>query len=192
MADRTEEEHRVPLPRLGGRWRLLLGMVLANRPWLLVPGLKSALVAALATGAIATINSTVWVLAGSLSWWRLTVATIASTLAARRTGAGVTALAARGVAFRAAAPEVRLVALTSSSTAAAIQELLAAGIDSAISKSILTSDFAYVLRQSGRNTFFDSIPGTERPAVLNSRHRPRAAERSRLRLPKANAGWRRM
>jgi hypothetical protein len=73
-----QEEHRVPLPRLGGRLRLLLGMVLANRPWLLLPGLKSALVAALATGAIATINSTVWLLAGSMSWWRLTVATIAS------------------------------------------------------------------------------------------------------------------
>jgi hypothetical protein len=69
---------RVPLPRLGGRWRLLFGMVLANRPGMLVPGLKSALVAALATGAVATINSTVWLLAGSLSWWRLTVATIAS------------------------------------------------------------------------------------------------------------------
>ena len=53
-------------------------MVLANRPWLLVPGLKSALVAALATGAVATINSTVWLLAGSLSWWRLIVATVAS------------------------------------------------------------------------------------------------------------------
>jgi hypothetical protein len=53
-------------------------MVLANRPWLLVPGLKSALVAALATGAVATINSTVWLLAGSLSWWRLTVASVAS------------------------------------------------------------------------------------------------------------------
>jgi hypothetical protein len=53
-------------------------MVLANRPWLLVPGLKSALVAALATGAIATINSTVWLLADSMSWWRLLVATIAS------------------------------------------------------------------------------------------------------------------
>lgn len=79
MADRTSaDEHRVRLPRLGGRWRLLAGMVLANRPWLLVPGLKSALVAALATGAVATINSTVWLLAGSLSWWRLTVATIAS------------------------------------------------------------------------------------------------------------------
>ena len=79
MADtNTQDEHRVALPRLRGRWRLLLGMVLANRPWLLVPGLKSALVAALATGAVATINSTVWLLADSLSWWRLVVATIAS------------------------------------------------------------------------------------------------------------------
>jgi hypothetical protein len=57
-------------------------MVLANRPWLLVPGLTSALVAALATGAVATINSTVWLLAGSLSWWRLVVATIASVVLA--------------------------------------------------------------------------------------------------------------
>ncbi|MCW2774192.1 MAG: hypothetical protein JWN91_2518 [Nocardioides sp.] len=79
MADSTaQEEHRVALPRLLGRSRLLLGMVLANRPWLLVPGLKSALVAALATGAVATINSTVWMLAGSLSWWRLVVASVLS------------------------------------------------------------------------------------------------------------------
>jgi hypothetical protein len=79
MADpSSQDEHRVPLPRFSGRWRLLLGMVLANRPWLLVPGLKSALVAALATGAVATINSTVWLLAGSMSWWRLVVAMIAS------------------------------------------------------------------------------------------------------------------
>jgi hypothetical protein len=79
MADpASQDEHRVPLSRTGGRWRVLLGMVLANRPWLLVPGLKSALVAALATGAVATINSTVWLLAGSLSWWRLAVAMVAS------------------------------------------------------------------------------------------------------------------
>lgn len=79
MADpNRKDEQRVALPRVSGRWRLLLGMVLANRPWLLVPGLKSALVAALATGAVATINSTVWLLAGSMSWWRLVVATIAS------------------------------------------------------------------------------------------------------------------
>jgi hypothetical protein len=79
MADPdTMNEHSVVLPPRRGRWRLLRGMVLANRPWLLVPGLKSALVAALATGAVATINATVWMLAGSLSWWRLVIATIAS------------------------------------------------------------------------------------------------------------------
>ncbi|WP_171041405.1 hypothetical protein [Sinomonas susongensis] len=74
----SRDEHRVPLPRLGGRFRLLFGMVLANRPWLLVPGLKSALVAALATGAVGTVNATIWLLASSLSWWRLLVASIAS------------------------------------------------------------------------------------------------------------------
>jgi hypothetical protein len=74
----AKDEHHVALPRVRGRWRLLLGMVLANRPWLLVPGLKSALVAALATGAVATVNSTVWLLAASLSWWRLVIATTAS------------------------------------------------------------------------------------------------------------------
>jgi hypothetical protein len=78
MADSPAQDQRVPLHPGTGRWRLLLGMVLANRPWLLVPGLKSALVAALATGAVATINSTVWLLAGSLSWWRLTIATVVS------------------------------------------------------------------------------------------------------------------
>lgn len=74
----TEPEDRLTLSRSTAAWRLLSGMVLANRPWRLVPGLKSALVAALATGAIATINSTVWLLASSLSPWRLLVATIVS------------------------------------------------------------------------------------------------------------------
>ncbi|WP_374969634.1 hypothetical protein [Terrabacter sp. BE26] len=74
----SRSRRRVPLPRRSGRWRLLLGMVLANRPWLLVPGLKSALVAALTTGGIATINSTVWQVAVSLPLWRLVVAMIAS------------------------------------------------------------------------------------------------------------------
>jgi hypothetical protein len=74
----SPEPHRKRLPRVSGHWRLLFGMVLANRPWLLVPGLKSALIAALTTGAIATINSTVWLLAGTLSTWRLVIATVAS------------------------------------------------------------------------------------------------------------------
>lgn len=74
----SPREQRVSLPERSGRGRVLLGMVLANRPWLLAAGLKSALVAALATGAVATIEPTVWTLAASLSGWRLGAATIAS------------------------------------------------------------------------------------------------------------------
>lgn len=74
----SPDEQRLPLPGLSGRGRVLLGMVLANRPWRLALGLKSALVAALATGAVATIEPTFWLLAADLSAWRLWVATIAS------------------------------------------------------------------------------------------------------------------
>jgi hypothetical protein len=74
----SPEEQRLPMPGLIARWHVLLGMVLANRPWLLAAGLKSALVAALATGAVATIEPTIWLLADALSGWRLGVATIAS------------------------------------------------------------------------------------------------------------------
>jgi DNA-binding NarL/FixJ family response regulator len=80
-------------------------------------------------------------------------------------GESVSRLQRSAEAFRAAAPQVRLVVLTSSRAPASIQELLTAGVDSAISKSILTSDFGYVLRQSGRNTFFDASIGTDRPIV---------------------------
>ncbi|WP_411200833.1 hypothetical protein [Streptomyces cyaneofuscatus] len=53
---------------------MLVGMVRANRPWRLVPGLSKALAAALATGAIATVYSTVWSLAASPSTPRLVIA----------------------------------------------------------------------------------------------------------------------
>ncbi|PRH78972.1 hypothetical protein C6N75_12085 [Streptomyces solincola] len=61
-----------------GYLRILGGMVRANRPWRLVPGLSKALAAALATGAIATVNSTLWTLAASLSTPRLVIATVGS------------------------------------------------------------------------------------------------------------------
>jgi hypothetical protein len=61
-----------------GYLRVLFGMVRANRPWRLVPGLSKALAAALATGAVATVNSTVWSLAASLSAPRLVIATVGS------------------------------------------------------------------------------------------------------------------
>ncbi|MFF9038425.1 hypothetical protein ACF090_23500 [Streptomyces sp. NPDC014892] len=61
-----------------GYLRVLAGMVRANRPWRLVPGLSKALAAALATGAVATVNSTVWNLAASLSTQRLVIAAVGS------------------------------------------------------------------------------------------------------------------
>jgi hypothetical protein len=61
-----------------GHLRVLAGMVRANRPWRLVPGLSSAFAAALATGAIATVNSTIWNLAESLGTLRLVIATVGS------------------------------------------------------------------------------------------------------------------
>jgi hypothetical protein len=62
----------------GGYLRVLVGMVRANRPWRLAPGLSKTLAAALATGAVATMNSTVWSLAASLSTPRLVIAMVGS------------------------------------------------------------------------------------------------------------------
>jgi len=61
-----------------GRLRLLAGMVRTNQPWKLVPGLSKALAAALATGAIATVNATFWMLASSMSMTRLAIAMVGS------------------------------------------------------------------------------------------------------------------
>jgi hypothetical protein len=57
-----------------GRWRLLVGMVRANRPWRLVFGLTGALAAALAVGAYVLVNSADWELALNLGSVKLTVA----------------------------------------------------------------------------------------------------------------------
>ncbi|MFJ2399278.1 hypothetical protein ACIOTI_41995 [Streptomyces sp. NPDC087843] len=61
-----------------GYLRVLGGMVRANRPWRLVPGLSKALAAALATGAVATVNSTLWRLSEALSTPRLVIAMVGS------------------------------------------------------------------------------------------------------------------
>ncbi|WP_069464854.1 hypothetical protein [Actinacidiphila rubida] len=48
------------LPGARGRLRLLSGMVRANRPWLLFPGLSRALAGVFATAAFGLISSDVW------------------------------------------------------------------------------------------------------------------------------------
>jgi hypothetical protein len=72
----TDLRYVVSGPR--GHLRVLAGMVRANRPWRLVPGLSKSFAAALATGAIATVNSTVWSLAESLDVLRLVIAMVGS------------------------------------------------------------------------------------------------------------------
>ncbi|MFF4076252.1 hypothetical protein ACWHLZ_01810 [Streptomyces chartreusis] len=72
----TDLRYVVTGPR--GYLRVLFGMVRANRPWRLVPGLSKALAAALATGAIATLDSTTWSLTEALSTPRLVVAMVGS------------------------------------------------------------------------------------------------------------------
>jgi hypothetical protein len=72
-------DHRrvVPIDR-GGHARLVLGMVAANHPVRLVRHLTSAGAAALATTAIALMNSNVWLLSDRLAPPRLAAATILS------------------------------------------------------------------------------------------------------------------
>ena len=53
--------------------RLLAGLVLANRPWRLLAGLKGALAAALATSAYVLINPSVWQFADQVSPLKLTL-----------------------------------------------------------------------------------------------------------------------
>lgn len=78
IGEKKTEDLRYVASGPRGYLRVLVGMVRANRPWRLVPGLSKALAAALATGAVATVNSTVWSLAETLSVPRLVVATVGS------------------------------------------------------------------------------------------------------------------
>ena len=54
-----------------GHIGLWSGMVLANRPWRMLPAFKGAIAAAFATGAYALVITTLWVLADSVGWARL-------------------------------------------------------------------------------------------------------------------------
>ena len=67
-------------PERTGRLRLLAGMVIANRPWRLVLGMRSALAAVMATSAYLVITSTIWQLASSLSMTKLIVTMVAAVI----------------------------------------------------------------------------------------------------------------
>jgi hypothetical protein len=54
-----------------GHLRLWSGMVLANRPWKMLPAFKGAIAAAFATGAYVLAISSMWLLADAVGFWRL-------------------------------------------------------------------------------------------------------------------------
>ena len=62
---------RFAAPGALGHLRLWSGMVLANRPWRMLPAFKGAIAAAFATGAYALVITTLWLLADSVGWARL-------------------------------------------------------------------------------------------------------------------------
>jgi hypothetical protein len=78
VGEEESTDLRYVVSGLRGHLRVLAGMVRANRPWRLVPGLSKSFAAALATGAIATVNSTVWNLVESLGLLRLGIAMVGS------------------------------------------------------------------------------------------------------------------
>jgi hypothetical protein len=62
---------RFVAPGVLGRLRLWSGMVLANRPWKMLPAFKGAIAAAFATGAYVLVISSIWLLADAMGFWRL-------------------------------------------------------------------------------------------------------------------------
>jgi hypothetical protein len=54
-----------------GHLRLWSGMVLANRPWKMLPAFKGAIAAAFATGAYVLAINSFWLLADAMGFWRL-------------------------------------------------------------------------------------------------------------------------
>src|SRR5919107_509872 len=64
-----------------GHLRLWSGMVLANRPWKMLPAFKGAIAAAFATGAYALVITTLWLLADAVGWWRLLALMVAAIVA---------------------------------------------------------------------------------------------------------------
>ena len=67
----TDVDVRFAAPGAPGRLRLWSGMVLANRPWKMLPAFKGAIAAAFATGAYALIIPSIWLLADAVGWARL-------------------------------------------------------------------------------------------------------------------------
>lgn len=77
----TGVDARFISPGLLGNLRLLSGMVLANRPWQILPSFKGTLAAAFATAAYVLVIPTIWMLADAVGWPRLLALMVAAVVA---------------------------------------------------------------------------------------------------------------
>jgi hypothetical protein len=67
----TNVDARFAAPKVPGHLRLWAGMVLANRPWKILPAFKTAIAAAFGMAAWVLASSAIWMLADSLGLARL-------------------------------------------------------------------------------------------------------------------------
>src|SRR5918999_520628 len=74
-------DSRFTAPGALGHLRLWAGMVLANRPWKMLPAFKGAIAAAFATGAYVLVISSMWLLADAVGLWRLLALMVAAIVA---------------------------------------------------------------------------------------------------------------
>jgi hypothetical protein len=72
---------RFAAPGALGHLGLWAGMVLANRPWKMLPAFKGAIAAAFATGAYALVIPSIWLLADAVGWARLVLLMVAALVA---------------------------------------------------------------------------------------------------------------
>ena len=77
----TGVDARFAAPGPLGHMRLWAGMVLANRPWKMLPAFKGAIAAAFATGAYALVIPSIWLLADAVGFWRLLLLMITAIVA---------------------------------------------------------------------------------------------------------------
>jgi hypothetical protein len=78
---RTGIDVRFAAPGGRGHLGLWTGMVLANRPWKMLPAFKGAIAAAFATGAYALVIPSIWLLADAVGWARLLLLMVAAIVA---------------------------------------------------------------------------------------------------------------
>ncbi|OLT24169.1 hypothetical protein BJF82_07590 [Kytococcus sp. CUA-901] len=77
---RDDGSYALTFNRWTGATRMVMGMVLSNEPWRVVPRLSSAFAAAMATGAFGVFYSSIWQMSDALSVFRLALTAVVAVI----------------------------------------------------------------------------------------------------------------